>query len=45
MEKDRLNSQIEFIKEIDKLKYIQRKQNFSIATEMKMMQNIVGIWQ
>ncbi|AFM05276.1 putative HD superfamily hydrolase [Bernardetia litoralis DSM 6794] len=25
MEKDRLNSQIEFIKEIDKLKYIQRK--------------------
>jgi hypothetical protein len=42
---DNLLKQIAFIKEIDKVKYIQRKQSFLIAIETKMMPNIAGIWR
>jgi len=45
MQTDNLLKQVAFIKEIDKLKYIQRKTKLSTATGMKMMLNIVGIYR
>jgi hypothetical protein len=39
---DNLLKQIAFIKEIDKVKYIQRKTKLLIAIETRMMPNIAG---
>ncbi|ETZ21413.1 hypothetical protein [Pedobacter sp. V48] len=39
---EQLQKQIDFIHEIDKVKYIQRKTAFSIAIVRKMMRNIAG---
>jgi hypothetical protein len=42
---DDLMKQIAFIKEIDKLKYIQRKTKLLTVTGQKMTLNIAGIWR
>ncbi len=41
---DTLLKQIDFIKEIDKLKYIQRRTKLFNSDVMRMMRNIAGIW-
>lgn len=45
MDRERLERQFDFIKEIDKEKFIQRQTKLSDGVRRKTMQSMPGIWR